>query len=178
MTIFATGSDPLKVLTGALARWRVRLGFFSGMIVLWLARPTVSSLAVGSLVAVIGEALRFWAAGHLEKGREVTKSGPYGFVRHPLYLGSAIIALGMAIAGATLGVAIVVLSYLAITVFAAIRTEEAWLRARFGEEYDAYLQSREPSGAGPFSFSRAMANREYRAIAGLVAVAGLLALKL
>jgi protein-S-isoprenylcysteine O-methyltransferase Ste14 len=174
MTLLVTGSDPLNVL----ARWRVRLGFLTGMIALWLARPTVLSLVLGGLVAAIGEALRFWAAGHLEKGREVTTSGPYGFVRHPLYLGSAIIASGMAIAGATAGVAVVVLSYLAITVFAAIRTEEAWLRARFGGEYDAYLQSQEPSSGRPFSLSRAMANREYRAIAGLVAVAALLALKL
>ena len=38
-----------------------------------------------------GEALRIWAAGHLEKGREVTASGPYRWTRHPLYLGSTII---------------------------------------------------------------------------------------
>jgi len=165
-------------LVGVLARWRVRLGFLTGIIALWLARPTVSSLAIGGLVAVIGEALRFWAAGHLEKGREVTTSGPYGLVRHPLYLGSAIIAIGTAITGATLGGAVVVLSYLAITVFAAIRTEEAWLRARFGDEYDAYVKSRAPSCVRAFSFARAMANREYRAVAGLVVVAVLLALKL
>lgn len=174
MTRLVTGSDPLNVL----ARWRVRLGFFTGMIALWLARPTVLSLAVGGLVAAVGEFLRFWAAGHLEKGRGVATSGPYGFVRHPLYLGSAIIACGMAIAGATAGVAIVVLSYLAITVFAAIRTEEAWLHARFGEEYETYVRSREGSGGRRFSLSRAMANREYRAIAGLMVVAALLALKL
>ena len=67
---------------------------------LWLARPTSRSLAIGGAMALVGEALRIWAAGHLEKGREVTRSGPYRLTRHPLYLGSAIIGVGVAIAAA------------------------------------------------------------------------------
>ena len=49
-------------------------------------------------VALAGEAIRFWAAGHLNKSREVTRSGPYRFVAHPLYLGSSVIGAGLAIA--------------------------------------------------------------------------------
>jgi hypothetical protein len=60
-----------------LARNRVRLGFAASALALWLARPTPTSLMAGAIVAVAGEALRIWAAGHLEKGREVTASGPY-----------------------------------------------------------------------------------------------------
>ena len=48
----------------------------------------------GGAIATAGELLRIWAAGHIEKGREITRSGPYGFVRHPLYLGSTGIGLG------------------------------------------------------------------------------------
>ena len=58
----------------------------------------VASLAAGLVVALVGEAIRMWAAGHLEKSREVTASGPYRWTRHPLYVGSAIMALGVVIA--------------------------------------------------------------------------------
>jgi len=46
------------------------------------------------VVAACGELLRLWAAGHLEKSREVTTSGPYRFTRHPLYMGSTLIGIG------------------------------------------------------------------------------------
>jgi protein-S-isoprenylcysteine O-methyltransferase Ste14 len=165
-------------IAAVIARWRVRAGFACGMVALWLARPDLYTLGLGSFVACIGELLRVWAAGHLEKGREVTQSGPYAFVRHPLYLGSGVIAVGMAIATASLAAAALVLGYVAITTVAAIRTEEAWLRAKFGTEYDAYVRSRGAPVSRSFSLSRAMANRECRAVAGLVLVMGLLALKL
>ena len=58
----------------------------------------MGNLERGPRRRVVGEALRIWAAGHLEKGREVTRSGPYRWTRHPLYIGSAIIALGVVIA--------------------------------------------------------------------------------
>src|ERR1700681_1619062 len=101
---------------GALARRRVTLGFVCGAVVLWLARPTLHSLAAGGAIAVAGEAFRVWAAGHLEKGREVTRSGPYRLTRHPLYLGSSIIGVGIAIAAARLSVAALVTTYLATTI--------------------------------------------------------------
>ena len=60
----------------ALARLRVTLGFVFGALVLALARPTPRSLAIGFGIAALGEAIRIWAAGHLNKSREVTTSGP------------------------------------------------------------------------------------------------------
>ena len=47
-----------------------------GIVALWLARSDAASLAIGGAVAALGEALRIWAAGHLEKGREVTTLVP------------------------------------------------------------------------------------------------------
>jgi protein-S-isoprenylcysteine O-methyltransferase Ste14 len=74
-----------------LARWRVFLGFVFAAIVLWLATPGPRTFAAGAAIAILGEALRLWAAGHLEKSKEVTQSGPYRYTRHPLYLGSSLI---------------------------------------------------------------------------------------
>jgi protein-S-isoprenylcysteine O-methyltransferase Ste14 len=140
-----------------IARLRVPVGFVSGGLVLWLAHPTARTLAIGAIVAVLGEALRVWAAGHLEKGREVTVSGPYALTRHPLYVGSIVIGIGLAIACASVVVAVLIFAYLAITLTAAIRTEEAHLTEKFGAAYPDY--------------------REYRAMIGLVIAIVTLALK-
>jgi protein-S-isoprenylcysteine O-methyltransferase Ste14 len=161
-----------------LARWRVPLGFFCAGAVLYLARPTARSLAIGGAVAVAGELIRIWAAGHLDKGREVTQSGPYRFTRHPLYVGSAIVALGAAMASAHLGAAAIIAGYMGATLLAAIRHEESNMRVAFGDSYDAYLQSRRTPVERAFDFDRAMRiNKEYKAVAGLAAVAVILTIK-
>jgi len=160
-----------------LARRRVAIGFLAGIGALWLAEPSPRSLAIGAAIATVGELIRIWAAGHLEKGREVTMSGPYRFTRHPLYLGSTIIGVGLAIASANLVVVTLVALYLAVTLSAAIATEEAHLTEKFGGAYPAYREGRRASGERRFSLARAMRNREYRAVIGLLAVLALLSWK-
>lgn len=161
-----------------LARWRVTLGFVFALIVLWLATPTRQSLVAGAVVALIGESLRLWAAGHLEKSKEVTQSGPYRFTRHPLYLGSAMIGIGMAIVANRWIVAVIIVAYLALTLTAAMRSEEAHLREKFGDAYDAYAERRAPRIERSFSWRRALGNREHHTIAGLLAGLLLLAGKM
>ncbi len=156
-----------------LARRRVALGFGFAVLVVYLAQPTWSSLALGAGVAALGEAIRLWAAGHLEKSREVTTSGPYRFTRHPLYLGSSVMAAGVAVACRSIVGSVLVAVYMVATLTAAIRSEEAFLRERFGDAYDDYARDAGPRGDRRFSWERAWRNKEYRAIAG---VAGFLAL--
>ena len=161
-----------------LARRRVALGFLFGAAVLYAADPTVTSLTVGAVIAAIGEALRLWAAGHLEKSREVTTSGPYRFTRHPLYLGSSIMAVGAIVACRSIVVGVLIATYMIATLTAAIRSEEAFLRETFGDAYDAYAEARGPRVARRFSWERAWRNREYRAMAGLLLFLLLLAVRM
>jgi protein-S-isoprenylcysteine O-methyltransferase Ste14 len=160
-----------------LARRRVALGLAAAVIVLVLARPSWASWRIGFIVAAAGEVVRLWAAGHLEKGREVTRSGPYRWTRHPLYVGSTIMAIGIIIAARSTIVGVLSTIYMASTLTAAIRTEEASLTRAFGDTYDRYRESRAEPMRRRFSMARAMRNREYRATAGLVAGFALLALK-
>lgn len=161
-----------------IARLRVTLGFLFGLVALWLSTPTRDSLLWGAAVAIAGELVRIWAAGHLEKGREVTRSGPYGFTRHPLYFGSTLIGIGLAIASASIWVAVLVLAYLAVTLTAAIRTEEAHLTEKFGAAYPDYRAGRGATVERSFSLDRALrTNREYRAALGVLIVLAILLLK-
>jgi protein-S-isoprenylcysteine O-methyltransferase Ste14 len=161
-----------------LARWRVFLGFVFAAVVVWLATPTSRSLIAGAAIAIMGESIRIWAAGHLEKSNEVTQSGPYRYTRHPLYLGSSMIGLGMAVVSNDVIVAAIVVTYLVLTLTAAMRSEEAHLREKFGDAYDAYAEKRAAKVERSFSWQRAIHNREHHTIAGLVAGLLLLAAKL
>lgn len=160
-----------------LARKRVALGFATTLAALILARPTWTTWRAGLIVALAGEAIRVWAAGHLEKGREVTSSGPYRWTGHPLYVGSSLLALGVVIAAWSVPLAVLAAIYMATTITAAVRTEEAFLRRTFGDAYDRYQQSRGAPSSRQFSLARVMRNREYRAFAGLAVGFALLALK-
>lgn len=172
-----------------LARRRVTLGFVTAVAAAILSQPTSTSWSLGLAVALAGEAIRVWAAGHLEKGSEVTRSGPYRLTRHPLYLGSSLIALGVVIASSSVVVAVLAAVYMGSTITAAIRTEEAYLRQAFGDTYDRYARSsvrrsREPRQAVAggadrrFSLDRAWRNREYRAVMGVAAGFAFLALRI
>jgi protein-S-isoprenylcysteine O-methyltransferase Ste14 len=160
-----------------IARLRVTLGFIFGVLAIWLAQPTRGSLIAGASVALVGEAIRVWASGHLEKGREVTTSGPYRFTRHPLYLGSTLIGVGLGVASAHAVVAVIVIAYLAITLTAAVRTEEAHLTDKFGAAYPAYRAGKADGVFRQFSPARAVRNREYRAALGLLLVLAVFAWK-
>ncbi len=160
-----------------LARYRVALGSLMALVTVWLARPSAATLVAGALVAGAGAALRLWAAGHVEKSREVTSSGPYRYTRHPLYLGSTLIGIGVAVAAGNPWLGLAIVAYLASTLTAAMRAEEAHLREKFGAAYDEYAARRAPVSNRAFSWERAWRNREHHALAGLVAGLSLLALK-
>ncbi len=164
-------------LMRTIARLRVTLGFVCGVAALWLSHPTRGSMLAGTAVALAGEGVRIWAAGHLEKGREVTSSGPYAYTRHPLYAGSTLIGVGLGVASASVVVALLAAAYLAITITAAIRTEEAHLTEKFGAAYPDYRSGRGASAARRFSLERAVRNREYRAVLGLLVALAILAWK-
>lgn len=151
-----------------LARYRVTLGFVIGTICFALARPTRSTLITGAGIAMAGELIRLWAAGHIDKGREITRSGPYRFVRHPLYLGSTIIALGFSLASGRILVVALVMAYMIATLGAAMWTEERALDEKFSGAYAAYREGRAAAVERPFTWARVVANREYRAAAGLL----------
>ena len=164
-------------MTAWLVRRRVSLGFVAAAVALVMSHPTWSTWRAGLLVAIAGEGIRMWAAGHLEKSREVTRSGPYRWTRHPLYLGSAVMAIGIVIASRSAIVALVAALYIGVTIPAAIRAEEAFLRRTFGDTYDRYRRSEAEPVSRRFSLERAIRNREYRAAAGLIGGFALLALK-
>jgi protein-S-isoprenylcysteine O-methyltransferase Ste14 len=154
-----------------LSRLRVPAGYAAGLAALVLARPYPLSLAVGGALAVTGEALRIWASGHIDKTENLATGGPYALTRNPLYLGSLLVGLGVAVAAASAGAAVLAVAYFAVF-YPAVMVEEArFLRAKFASEYDRwaaavpmFLPRLWPAGprASRFAWRRVARNREWR----------------
>lgn len=80
----------------------------------------------------------YWSARvTLKEGHQLIQSGPYAFVRHPIYTGMLLAAIGAAlVAGEWRGIVAVILLLVAHS-RKAMR-EEALLTKEFGDEYTSY----------------------------------------
>lgn len=61
------------------------------------AKPHFSGIVIGLALIGIGEFIRTWAAGHLRKNEILTVTGPYAYVKNPLYIGTILITTGFCI---------------------------------------------------------------------------------
>jgi len=162
------------------SRWRVRLGYFLGVLVLLLALPTPLSILLGAAIGAIGLAIRAYAAGYLHKQEVLITTGPYAWTRNPLYLGSSILAIGAAVTMHSWIAAALILVYFVVVYTFVMRREEMELRAKHGAAFDAYAasvplffprpaQSPSAGGAGGvFSWERYKRNHEYEASLGFL----------
>jgi protein-S-isoprenylcysteine O-methyltransferase Ste14 len=167
-------------------RIRVPLGFAFAVLYFWLAKPTLASLLVGVAIVIPGIVVRALASGHVQKNEMLTTSGPYGYTRNPLYLGSLVLAAGFAVAARSWWIAAgMVVIFLAIYL-PVIRSEEKFLRERFPEfaDYAAQVPRLLPrlmafrNNGGEFSWELYRKHREYNAIIGSGAMIAALTAKL
>jgi len=178
-------------------RWaapnRVRATIVFALAYIAFSRPYWGGLAVGTGLIVAGQAVRAWGAGYLEKNMSLARGGPYRLIRHPLYAGSLLMGLGLA-----LGVEHAVwwtLLYLLLFIgffLPAIHVEELRMQSIFGAEYQDFMvevpalvprlarSSRPPVSAADssLSWSRVMGNREARSAIAMVALVILQATKI
>ncbi len=106
------------------------------------SEPTPGALLGGGLLVGLGEVLRIWATGHLVKTERLTITGPYRYLRHPLYMGTLLIGVGFCVMGANavaLGLlAGFVLVFLGYYMPYKNRIEGARLEARYGDAFCRY----------------------------------------
>lgn len=170
-------------------RIRVPMGFLFAAIFLWLARPSLASMALSLLLVVPGLLLRGYASGYVKKNAELTVTGPYAYTRNPLYLGSMLIAFGFAGASRSVWIAGALAVLFAAIYVPVIRNEEEFLRGAF-PEFDAYTRrvprllprltpaKAERTEAGQFSSALYRKHREYNALLGATAIYAALAIRL
>jgi protein-S-isoprenylcysteine O-methyltransferase Ste14 len=148
---------------------------------LWLSAPTWTSLAWGLPVSLIGLALRAWAAGHLEKNRTLAESGPYAYMRNPLYVGTLAVAAGFVIASRRWELGLLFAAVFLLIYLPVVELEEQHLRSLFPEyaDYAKRVPRLWPRLTGHssthFRVEVYIRNQEYQALAGfLIGVAVLI----
>jgi protein-S-isoprenylcysteine O-methyltransferase Ste14 len=140
----------------------------------------------GLSVVVVGLLIRAWGAGYLQKDQTLAAGGPYLFVRHPLYLGSCLLALGLIITLHHWVVTLLIGGVTFLTYWHTIQHEEQNLLARFGAPYAEYCRQvgplwPKPAGlkrlfsvskqqTGSFSFRQYLKNKEYECFLGVFVI--------
>jgi protein-S-isoprenylcysteine O-methyltransferase Ste14 len=124
-----------------------------GITLVGIAEPKpAEAYYIAALCAIgLGELVRLWAAGHLHKNDELTVTGPYAFVKNPLYIGTFLISGGMCVLAARTPVGVIYVDYLNwaflglfILTFIVYyvpykrKREGDRLRRIFGEAWDEY----------------------------------------
>jgi protein-S-isoprenylcysteine O-methyltransferase Ste14 len=144
-----SGSDraPLMANLAAFGLSFLSLPVFSGSSEAFVALPLALS---GCLLALVGAALVLRSRAELgpawsfvakaDQGTGLVTTGPYRRVRHPIYLGLALLAVGAALAFGSWPALVIVLCGIVPTFAWRARAEEKLLSRTFGERYAVYRQ--------------------------------------
>lgn len=134
------------------------------------AKPSPLFFWGGLLLLLCGGAMRVWATGHIQKIERLASSGPYRYVRHPLYTGNFLIGAGFCVfSGQMIFIILFLIMWLAFY-YPLILEEEKFLNQKFPEYGE--MSKRIPrffpklsfsgdfSSGALYSFAQAKKNRE------------------
>ena len=121
------------------------------IVMLIFAEPTLWSLLIGFLIALVGELIRFWGVGYAGGetrttgpvgGSKLVTNGPYAYVRNPLYLGNMLMYLGFGVMSMALFpyFQIIGLIYFFVQYYLIVTLEEDYLSRAFPDEYALYIK--------------------------------------
>lgn len=184
----ANNDSNIKMWFAKISAYRVKIGILFSLLYIFFASPTYHSFIYGIPFIALGELVRIWASGHIVKDLTLTVSGPYSYSRHPLYLGSLIIAIGFTIIGNSTIIIVLMMLYFFFFYTPAIIKEETALKEKFNESFSIYRElvslfiSKEnrwylPGKFAPFKLSRFLHNREYEFIIAIFIIITILFLK-
>jgi protein-S-isoprenylcysteine O-methyltransferase Ste14 len=165
-----------KKYADLVMKLRVPTSFLLVAAFAWLADPTLQSLAWGVPVSLIGLAVRAWAAGHLAKNQQLATSGPYAYVRNPLYTGTLLVAAGLVLAARRIELAVLFTAVFILIYLPVIEQEEQHL-AKLFPQFTAYVaqvplllpRRRTAEKRGRFNPTLYLRNQEYQALLGFAA---------
>jgi protein-S-isoprenylcysteine O-methyltransferase Ste14 len=122
------------------------------ILMLVFENAAITSLLVGFLIALIGELVRFWGvswAGSETRttgavgGTYLVISGPFAYVRNPLYIGNILMYLGLGVMSMALFpyLQIVAIIFFVVQYQVIVKEEEGFLKNKFGNDYKKYLEN-------------------------------------
>jgi protein-S-isoprenylcysteine O-methyltransferase Ste14 len=113
--------------------------FIGAFLLVIFAKPEFPGILSGMILIFLGEGIRIWAAGHLQKNEVLTVTGPYAYVKNPLYIGSIFITTGFCIMADNiylLAAALFMFCFHYIPYKKKVEGDR--LKERFGSQYEDY----------------------------------------
>ena len=122
------------------------------LVMIFFSKPTAKTLLLGFSVLAVGELLRLWGVAIAGSETRTTgpvggtfhiTTGPFAYVRNPLYLGNVLIYAGVGVMSNALfpWLTIIALVYFVVQYSLIVNLEEEHLAVAFGEEYRRYSAS-------------------------------------
>lgn len=149
-----------------------------------LGEPTPLSLIVGGTFCVIGQILRICVAGFGHNVGEIVLAGPYRFVRHPYFLGTGLLFIGVAVASRSPIITALAIALMLLSHRKYARRDEEQLKKVLGPEYGLYVATvpaviprlwptnlrQKDSGRSRFEFGVAMFKGKHREIDSVISL--------
>jgi len=122
------------------------------ILMLVFQKATVTSMIIGFLIALTGELIRLWGvswAGSETRttggvgGTFLIVSGPFAYVRNPLYVGNILLYTGSGVMSLALFpyLQIFALLFFSFQYYLIVKEEELFLITKFGKEFKDYIKS-------------------------------------
>lgn len=121
-TPIVSGSEPIAIAASGLA-------IATAISSVWLIMMALKTLG------------KEWSlTARLVEGHKLATSGPYAYVRHPIYTGMLGMLLATGLAISHWAALLVALAIFFIGTMIRVRSEEKLLREAFGEQFENYVQ--------------------------------------
>lgn len=174
--MFSSIIDPRRF---KFKKLRLLLAWLGGILLILNTHINDDSFRLGFPIIIFGELIRILSSGYLEsKGKKLATSGPFAYVRNPLYVGNFILGLGMVITSNSILNSVIFIGGFAILYFGTVKKEEKVLTEEFGADYLDYMKEvprfiprfkpYSKSSRDPFLWSSVIKHREYITVAGIV----------
>ena len=111
------------------------------LLVSLLGDPQQTLLYIGTGIALVGMAIRMWAAGYVMKNKELATTGPYAYVRHPLYVGNIVLLVAFSLASSLWWAFVLMAALLWFYYPPTISYEDNKLKNLFGEEWENWSKN-------------------------------------
>jgi protein-S-isoprenylcysteine O-methyltransferase Ste14 len=117
-----------------------------GIVAILYANPTVFSLCLGGVIALLGEIVRTYGVafiGTISRTRsysngQLVTSGPFSVLRNPLYFGNLLLSLGFSAMAGVWWIPVLVAAFFYAQYIPIVAWEEMKLTRIFGQEYTNY----------------------------------------
>lgn len=119
------------------------------VLIFLLHDTSVQSAVIGMIMILFGELIRIYSVAFIgsisrtrknRTGGSLIRSGPFSYVRNPLYVGNFFISTGVATFAGNIYLVIATAVLFAFQYYHIVKYEESWLKQSFGDEYAEFCR--------------------------------------